>query len=229
VFILVLIFENKSFSLAVEKMTDFYKKVKQEKNIDFNILNLGGGFGIWYADGDAKKSSQDYAEYVKVVAKTLLKCIDNKGIKKPFLILEPGRSIVGEAGITLYSAGAIKEIKGVKNYVAVDGGMFDNPRFALYQAKYSVVPIERINDEKVKKYTIAGKCCESGDIIAEDCMLPPVENGDLLAVLSTGAYNYSMSSNYNRNLIPPVVFVDNKNLYLAVKPQTYDDIIRNDI
>jgi diaminopimelate decarboxylase len=223
------IFENKSFAIAVNKMTDFYKEIKNNLHYDFDVLNLGGGFGIWYSDGDAKKTCDEYAEYIKNITKTLINDVKEKNIKKPFLILEPGRSIVGEAGITLYTAGSVKIIKDVKNYVSIDGGMFENPRFALYQAKYTVVSANKMNDKATTKYTIAGKCCESGDIIAEDCMLPPVENGDLLAVLSTGAYNYSMSSNYNRNLIPPVVFVDNKNSYLAVKPQTYEDIIRNDI
>ncbi len=223
------IFEEKSFVLAVEKMTDFYKMLKDDKGIEFSLLNLGGGFGIWYADGDAKKSVNDYADYIKIISKVLNENIKNKGLKKPYLILEPGRSIVGEAGITLYTAGRIKQIKNVKNYIAVDGGMFDNPRYALYQAKYTVVATEKLNEEPIEKYSIAGKCCESGDIIAEDCMLPKIQEGDLLAVLSTGAYNFSMSSNYNRNLIPPVVIVKDGQARYAVKPQTYEDIIRNDV
>ncbi len=223
------IFEQKSFVLAVEKMTSFYQKLLQDYSISLEILNLGGGFGIWYTDEDSKKSCDDYAEYIKAIAKTLKKCFNEKGLKKPYLILEPGRSIVGEAGITLYTAGRIKQIKNVKNYIAVDGGMFDNPRFALYQAKYSVVKAQDMLSAKSVKYTIAGKCCESGDIIAEDVILPKVEEGDLLAVLSTGAYNYSMSSNYNRNLIPPVIMVKDGTSRYAVKPQTYEDLIRNDV
>ena len=223
------IFENKSFELAVTKMTDFYKKIKDELGYEFDVLNLGGGFGIWYADGDAKKSCGDYAEYIKIISSALKKAVIEKGIRKPFLILEPGRSIVGEAGITLYTAGRIKEIKNVKNYIAIDGGMFENPRFALYQAKYTVVAADKMSETLTKTYTIAGKCCESGDVIAEDCLLPIINEGDLIAVLSTGAYNYSMSSNYNRNLIPPVVFVKDGKARYVVKPQTYDDIIRNDV
>ncbi len=223
------IFEYKSFILAVEKMTDFYKRLKDIYGYEFDVINLGGGIGVWYADGDEKKSCDEYAEYVKVISQTLKNCIAEKSLKKPYLILEPGRSIVGEAGITLYTAGRTKEIKNVKNYIAVDGGMFDNPRYALYQAKYSVVSALNMKDEKTTKYTIAGKCCESGDIIAEDILLPEIKEGDLIAVLSTGAYNYSMSSNYNRNLIPPVVMVkDGKSRYI-VKPQTFEDLIRNDI
>ncbi len=223
------IFEEKSFKLAVEKMTDFYKLMQEKYNYSFDVLNLGGGFGIYYAEGDAKKSYKDYAEYIKTISSTLKHCINEKSIKKPFLILEPGRSIVGEAGITLYTAGRIKEIKNIKNYIAIDGGMFDNPRFALYQAKYSVVNAQNMSAKCDKKYTIAGKCCESGDIIAEDVLMPETKQGDLIAVLSTGAYNYSMSSNYNRNLIPPVVMVkDGKSKYV-VKPQTLEDLIRNDL
>ena len=194
------IFEEKSFILAIEKMTDFYKSLKEKHNINFSVLNLGGGFGIWYADGDAKKTCAQYADYIKTISNALNDCIKRKGLIKPYLILEPGRSIVGEAGITLYTAGRIKEIKGIKNYISIDGGMFDNPRYALYQAKYSVESALNMNAPKTIKYSIAGKCCESGDIIAEDVMLPKVNEGDLIAVLSTGAYNYSMASNYNRVL-----------------------------
>ena len=223
------IFENKSFSLAVEKMTDFYKKLKDELSIEFDVLNLGGGFGIYYTDDDAKKSCSEYAEYIKNISSTLKSAIERKGIKKPYLILEPGRSMVGEAGITLYTVGRIKKIKDVKNYIAIDGGMFDNPRFALYQAKYTVVAADKMNEVATETYSIAGKCCESGDIIAEDCKLPQMKEGELLAVLSTGAYNYSMSSNYNRNFIPPVVMVENGKAEYAVKPQTFEDLIRNDV
>lgn len=223
------IFEEKSFKIAVEKMTDFYKLLQDKFAISFDVLNLGGGFGIYYAGDDAKKSYSEYAEYIKTIANALNKCVEEKKIKKPYLILEPGRSIVGEAGITLYTAGRIKEIENIKNYIAVDGGMFDNPRFALYQAKYTVINAENVNGKFDKKYTIAGKCCESGDIIAEDVALPKTSEGDLIAVLSTGAYNYSMSSNYNRNLIPPVVMVKNGVSRYVVKPQTFEDLIRNDV
>ena len=223
------IFENQSFSLAVNKMTDFYSKIKNDLGYEFDVLNLGGGFGIWYSEGDAVKSCDEYSSYIKNIVDTLKKDIVTKKLKKPFLILEPGRSIVGEAGITLYKAGRIKHIRGIKDYIAINGGMFENPRYALYQAKYTVVAPEKMNIEPNCKYSIAGKCCESGDIIAENCSLPKIEEGDLLAVLSTGAYNYSMSSNYNRNLIPPVIMVENGKAYYAIKPQSYEDIIRNDI
>jgi diaminopimelate decarboxylase len=223
------IFEKQSFSLAVDKMTDFYKKLKDDLDIDFSVLNLGGGFGIYYTNEDDKKSCADYADYIVNISRTLRNALERKGLKKPYLILEPGRSIVGEAGITLYTIGAVKEIKNIKSYLAIDGGMFDNPRYALYQAKYTVVAADKMNEISDEIYSIAGKCCESGDIIAKYCALPKMKEGELLAVLSTGAYNYSMASNYNRNAIPPVVMVENGKAYYAVKPQTYDDIIRNDV
>ena len=223
------IFEEKSFILAVEKMTDFYLEIKNTLNYEFDAINLGGGFGIWYADGDSEKSVEAYAEYIKVISDALNRCVNEKGIKKPYLMLEPGRSIVGEAGITIYTAGRIREIKDVKNFIAIDGGMFENPRFALYQAKYTVVAPTKMNESATKKYTIAGKCCESGDIIAEDVMLPNIVEGDLLAVLSTGAYNYSMASNYNRNFIPLVVSVKDGKSKIIVKKQTLKDLVRNDV
>ncbi|MBR5192175.1 MAG: diaminopimelate decarboxylase [Clostridia bacterium] len=223
------IFEEKSYVICVEKMTDFYKLLKQELSLTLPTINLGGGFGIWYNDEDKKTTLEDYANFVKIIAKTLKENVKAKGLTQPFLILEPGRSIIGEAGITLYTVGATKTIKDLKNYIAIDGGMFDNPRFALYQAKYTVALCDKANLEPVKKYTVAGKCCESGDVIAEDCMLPEVNSGDILAVFSTGAYNYSMASNYNRNLVPPVVMVEKGKAKYIVKPQSLDDLIRNDV
>lgn len=223
------IFEKKSFAIAVDKMTDFYLHIKNDLGIEFEALNLGGGFGIYYTDGDPELKTADYADYIKVISDELKRCVAEKGIKKPRLMLEPGRSIVGEAGITVYTVGRIKEISGIKNYLSVNGGMFENPRYALYQAKYSVVAAEKMNEKPIYKYTVAGKCCESGDIIAEDVLLPSVKEGDLLAVLSTGAYNYSMSSNYNRNVVPPVVMVENGEAYYAVKPQKYEDVASRDL
>ena len=210
-------------------MTDYYKKVSVDLGANLSVLNLGGGFGICYTDADPKFALNDYADYVKTICETLTNCVAKKGINKPYLILEPGRSIVGEAGVTLYTVGRIKEIKGLKNYLSIDGGMFENPRFALYQAKYSVVAAEKGNAKPTKTYTVAGKCCESGDVIAENVTLPEMQEGEILAVLSTGAYNYSMASNYNRNFVPPVVMVKDGKSYLAVKPQNFEDLIRHDL
>lgn len=222
------IFENQSFELAIEKMTDFYQYLSN-KSIYFDILDIGGGFGVYYSDPDPKLQLSDYEKTVKIIAKKLNECIAKKVIKKPHLIIEPGRAIVGEAGITLYTVGSVKTIKDIKNYIAIDGGMFENPRYALYQAKYSVVAPEKMNDEKTEKYSIAGKCCESGDLIAENVYLPKMNKGDLLAVLTTGAYNYSMASNYNRNLVPQVVKVKNGKAEVMVKGQTIDDLLKNDL
>nr|MBO4517785.1 diaminopimelate decarboxylase [Clostridia bacterium] len=223
------IFEKTSFLLAVDKMTDYYKKVSEDFGAKLSVLNLGGGFGIYYTETDPKFGCEDYAEYIKSICEKLCECLAQKDVEKPYLIFEPGRAIVGEAGITLYTAGRIKNITGLKNYISVNGGMFENPRFALYQAKYTVLAAERLNDKPDTVYTVAGKCCESGDVIAENVNLPKMREGELIAVLSTGAYNYSMASNYNRNFVPPVVMVEDGKSYLAVKGQTFEDLVRNDL
>lgn len=222
------IFDKKAFALAVDVVTDYVVTLKN-KNIEIEELNFGGGFGVYYSEGDPKYDVNEYCEYVALLTNELSNAVEKKSIKKPFFMIEPGRSIVGEAGVTLYSVGAIKEIKDLKKYVSIDGGMTDNIRPALYDAKYEVVLANRATEKSEEIVTIAGKCCESGDIIAKDVALPKAQRGDIVAVFTTGAYNYSMASNYNRNLLPPVVFVkDGKSAY-AVKPQTYEDIIRNDV
>ena len=223
------IFEKQSFILAVEKCMDFIAKMKDELSFRLRTLNLGGGFGIWYTDEDRKISADEYAEYAKALVSALKEKSAEKGIELPFLVIEPGRSIVGEAGVTLYTVGAIKDIPAVKKYIAVDGGMFDNPRYALYQSKYTPVLANRATEEATEIVTIAGKCCESGDIIATNVALPQAKSGDILAILSTGAYNYSMAMNYNRNKIPPCVLVQNGQAEYIVKPQSYADINRNDV
>lgn len=223
------IFEKQSFVLAAQKAMDFMAKIKTDLGFEVDTLNIGGGFGIWYTDEDAKISVDGYAEYLKALIGAVKQRAAELSLKLPYLIIEPGRSIVGEAGVTLYTVGAIKDIPGVKKYVAIDGGMFDNPRYALYQSKYTVLLANRANEKCTEKVTIAGKCCESGDLIAVDVPLPKAERGDIAAVLSTGAYNYSMASNYNRNFIPAAVLVNNGKAEYIVKPQTYDDLIRNDV
>lgn len=223
------IFEKQSFTLAVDKMLAFISQMKKEHGFVADVLNLGGGYGIWYTDEDAKISCEGYADYLRAVIAELKAKADEYGVRRPFLVIEPGRSIVGEAGITLYTVGAIKDIPGVKKYIAVDGGMFESPRYALYQAKYTPVLANRAGEPATETVTIAGKCCESGDIICANVQLPQANSGDLLAVLSTGAYNYSMASNYNRNAIPPVVLVDHGRAEYIVKPQDYEDIVRNDV
>ena len=223
------IFEKESFCLAADKMLAFMAEMKSKHSFEAKVLNLGGGYGIWYSEGDACYSVSDYSQYLKNVIAEVKRKADEYGLKEPYLLVEPGRSIVGEAGITLYTVGTIKDIPGVKKYVAVDGGMFDNPRYALYQAKYTAVLANRAAEKATEIVSVAGKCCESGDIVCANVSLPPAKTGDVLAVLSTGAYNYSMASNYNRNLVPPVVLVRDGKADYIVKPQTYEDLIRNDL
>lgn len=223
------IFEKQSFALAAEKMMDFISSLKIAYNFNTEILNIGGGFGIWYNDEDPKLKPADYEQYLKRLIDAVKRKAEEHRLLLPYLVIEPGRSIVGEAGITLYTAGAIKDIPGIKKYVAIDGGMFDNPRYALYQSKYTVMLANRASEVCTEKYTVAGKCCESGDIIAVDVALPEIKSGDIIAVLSTGAYNYSMASNYNRNFIPAAVLVNNGKAEFIIKPQTYEDLVRNDV
>ena len=223
------IFEKQSFVLAVQKNLAFMAQMKKKLGFEADALNMGGGFGIWYAEGDAMIDVDGYAGYLRALLSTIKDGCGALGLRRPFVYLEPGRSIVGEAGITLYTVGAIKEIPGIRKYVAVDGGMFDNPRYALYQSKYTAVLANRAAEEPCELVSIAGKCCESGDLIGVDFNLPKARTGDLIAVLSTGAYNYSMASNYNRNFIPAAVLVKDGKADHIVKPQTYEDLVRNDV
>lgn len=223
------IFEKQSFVLAAQKMMNFIALIAKKIGYTASILNIGGGFGIYYTDEDPKLNENDYAEYLKALCDEIKKQASDLNIAPPYIALEPGRSIVGEAGVTLYTAGAIKDIPGVKKYIAVDGGMFDNPRYALYQSKYTVVAAGNMNAPCNNKVTISGKCCESGDIIAVNVPLPEVESGDIIAVLSTGAYNYSMASNYNRNAIPQAIIVNDGVAETIIKKQSYEDIARNDV
>lgn len=223
------IFEKQSFVLAAEKCMAFVRDMKDNFGFEASVLNMGGGFGIWYTDEDAKIPAEGYREYLTSLINTVKAKSEEYSLKRPYILIEPGRSIVGEAGITLYTVGAIKDIPGVKKYVAVDGGMFDNPRYALYESKYTPVLANRANEENSEIVTIAGKCCESGDLIAVNVNLPKAETGDVLAVLSTGAYNYSMAMNYNRNFIPGAVLVKDGKAEVIIKNQTYEDLVRNDV
>lgn len=223
------IFEKQSFVLAAEKVMDFIAKMKKSLGFETAELNIGGGFGVWYTDEDPKLKLWDYADYLKALIGAVKAKAEEHGLNKPYLLIEPGRSIVGEAGVTLYTVGAIKDIPGIKKYVAIDGGMFDNPRYALYQSKYTVLLADRADAKCTERVTVAGKCCESGDLIAVDVPLPEAKTGNVLAVLTTGAYNYSMASNYNRNFIPAAVLVKDGKAEYIVKPQTYEDLVRNDV
>lgn len=223
------IFDTNAFRLAVNIGTDYIVTLKNELGIEVDELNIGGGFGVHYVEGDPKYSVEEYCNYLKVIIEALNQNIETKKIKKPTLVIEPGRSIVAESGITLYTVGTTKEVSGVIKYVYIDGGMGDNIRPALYQAEYEAILANRAGESPIETVSIAGKYCESSDIIIKGIKLPKAERGDILAVFSTGAYNYSMASNYNRNLIPAVVMVENGKSAYAVKPQTYEDIVRNDV
>ncbi|MCI5592005.1 MAG: diaminopimelate decarboxylase [Ruminococcus sp.] len=220
------IFDIDPFELAAQVMLKFMKDIKDETGVVLSELNLGGGFGIKYLVDD---KPQPYTEYMHRVAKTVKASAEEYGLPVPFILIEPGRSVVGAAAVTLYTVGAVKHIPDVRTYVSIDGGMGDNPRYILYQSSYEVVCANKMNEEKTLTATVAGKCCESGDLIQENVKLPQVEPGDTLAVLSTGAYNYSMASNYNRIPRPPVVMVKDGEARLIIKGESYEDLVRNDI
>lgn len=220
------IFDIDPFVRAAEVMLGFIEKIKNELDFDIEQLNLGGGFGIKYTDDDNPVGYDKYMEKVSSRVKEI--CLE-KNLKLPFIVIEPGRSIAAPAGVTLYTVGAKKEIPGIRTYVSIDGGMCDNPRYALYQSKYDAVVANKASLDKTETITLAGKCCETGDLIGEGMKIQPVEPGDTVAVLATGAYNYSMSSNYNRIPKPAVVFVSGGSSRVAVKRETLDDIVRNDI
>ncbi|WHY17906.1 diaminopimelate decarboxylase [Paenibacillus sp. G2S3] len=220
------IFETDGFQLAVERVASFARSVKEGLEVDFRVVNLGGGFGIRYVEGDTPLHVSEYVAAITDAVKTHFAGIYNA---LPEIWVEPGRSIVGDAGTTLYTVGTNKDIPGVRKYVAVDGGMTDNPRPALYQSKYEALLANRANEEATETVSIAGKCCESGDMLIWDVELPEAESGDLLAVACTGAYNYSMASNYNRLRRPALVFVQNGHSDLVVRRESYNDLIANDI
>jgi len=220
------IFDVEPFVTAAEIMMDFIAKINNELDVKVKNLNLGGGFSILYTDED---EPVPYADYMKAVSVAVKNKASEHNIDVPFICIEPGRSIVGEAGITLYTVGSRKEIKDVRTYVSVDGGMTDNIRYALYQSKYTILNAGKADQEANDVVTVAGKCCESGDLIGENVKLAKVETGDTLAVLSTGAYNYSMASNYNRNLRPAMVMVKDGKARLIVKRETYEQLVVNDI
>lgn len=220
------IFETEPFGLAAKVMMRLIADVRDEFGITIGELNLGGGFGVRYTKDD-KPVSID--EIVSVLTDSIKESAKKLDLDLPFLVIEPGRSIVAPSGITVYTVGSVKEIKDVRTYVSVDGGMTDNPRYALYAADYTAVLPERIEAEATETVAIAGRCCESGDLIGKEIKLPPVKAGDLLAVLTTGAYNYSMSSHYNRVPNPPVVMVCDGKAKTVVRRETYEDLLKNDI
>ncbi len=220
------IFDLQPFQLAGEIMMKFMVEVRERFGVTLNKLNLGGGFGVKYVEGDDPIS---YDAYIRAVSEVIKKTGEAYAFPMPQIFMEPGRSIVAAAGITLYTVGNVKHIEGVRTYVSVDGGMGDNPRYILYGAEYTALAAAKAGDAPTQKITLAGKCCESGDLIGENMDIQPVERGDIVAVLTTGAYNYSMASNYNRIPRPAVVMVRDGESRVVVRAETYVDLIKNDL
>lgn len=218
--------EYKTHIRSIKILMDLMKKAKEEFGFITKELNTGGGYGIKYVEGDERKALAYFTD--PIMKEIEEKCLDYD-LERPLVIIEPGRWIVGEAGLTLYTIGTIKKIPGIRTYVSVDGGMTDNPRTSLYQAKYHGILANKVDEALEEKVTIAGKCCESGDILIWDLEVPKIERGDILAVLSTGAYNFSMASNYNGILRPAVVMIKEGKDRLIVKRDSYEDLLRNQI
>ena len=220
------IFDHQPFCDAAVIMLQFLAHAKQELGFEAPVLNLGGGMAVPYTQTEG---TIDYTANIRSIGKLISQTCLQLGIKEPTVLMEPGRSIVADSGITLYGVTGTKQIPGFKNYAAVDGGMTDNPRYTLYEAAYTVLCANRMNEPKDFVCTVAGRCCESGDLIQENVALPEPKRGDLLAVLTTGAYNYSMASNYNRIPRPPVVMVNQGRTYEAVRRETYGDLTQYDL
>lgn len=219
-------FDIKPFVDGAEIMLKYISHIKEVFGYEAEILNLGGGMGVKYIESDPEI---DYAANIKGIADMMKDKCKELGINLPVVLMEPGRSIVADAGMTLYTVGGTKEIPGYKNYVSVDGGMTDNPRYTLYESPYTIAIANKADEAPAKEYTVGGRCCESGDLIQENVKLPKAEKGDILAVMTTGAYNYSMSSHYNRIPNPPVVMLNKGESYVAVKRETYADLMKNDL
>ncbi|RLL48157.1 diaminopimelate decarboxylase [Oceanobacillus piezotolerans] len=220
------IFETDGFKVAIDMLFQEIKKWKEQYNYVPEVLNLGGGFGIRYTKED---EPLPHRVYVEGMVEAVQQQVESLEIPMPEIWIEPGRSIVGNAGITLYSIGSIKNIPGIRTYVSVDGGMTDNIRPALYQAKYEAIIANKATEPTIETVSIAGKCCESGDMLIWDLPVPSVEANDILAVFSTGAYGYSMASHYNRLPNAAVVFVEDGVDKLVVRRETYEDILKNDL
>ncbi|QLQ22731.1 MAG: diaminopimelate decarboxylase [Paracoccaceae bacterium] len=210
------------FINTVKTMVRFMDTIRQETSYTTDVLNIGGGFGVAYLDED---EYLDFAQTMEQVMETLVEEVEARELPLPKIGIEPGRWLVANAGATLYEVGTVKEVSGVRTFVSVDGGMTDNIRPALYDAEYEVVAATRMNEEKTLEAKIVGACCESGDIISNRSLIPPVTSGDLLLVKATGAYNFSMASNYNQMLRPAVVFVKDGNHRLVVRRQTFEDLV----
>ena len=218
--------EGDVYQNAAEIMLAFAVEMKAARGFVPQILNLGGGYGVRYTENDP---TIDIEENIKLLSEYLKKRCDELDLPMPAVLMEPGRSIVADAGMTLYSVGTVKKIPEYKNYISVDGGMTDNPRYALYQSRYTVMLAERPEEKGTEKFDVVGRCCESGDIIQPGVVLPEPKRGEILAVCTTGAYNYSMASNYNRLPRAPIVMLRSGESYEAVRRETLVDLCKCDL
>ena len=219
------IFDLNSFAAAAQVMVEFMAEIRRETGMVLPDLDLGGGLGVWYNEED---NPQPISSYAEVVSNAVMDACHKFDYPLPRVLVEPGRSLVGEAGTTIYTVGNVKEIPGIRKYAAVDGGMADNPRVALYQAVYRAVVANRVVSDDLDVVTITGKCCESGDMLIWDISLPKMEKNDLLAIFTTGAYNYAMSSNYNRIPRPAMVLVADGRADLIIERESFEDLVHLD-
>ncbi|MGN1080537.1 MAG: diaminopimelate decarboxylase, partial [Acutalibacteraceae bacterium] len=220
------IFECQPFFTTADIMIEFIAQMRDKHGIECRILDLGSGFGIKYKESD---EVIDRFEGIKGISEHIkAKCAEHR-LEVPQIVMEPGRGIVGDACLTLYTAGSVKEITGYKNYVSIDGGMTDNPRYALYKAEHMIITANKADREADYICTIAGRCCESGDIIRENVKIAKPVSGDIIASLTTGAYNYSMASNYNRFPRPAAVMVGKDGEKLVIRRETLDDLVACDL
>lgn len=219
------IFETSIYGDEIDILTAELSRLNKKYNLDLNEINIGGGLGVKYVDSDCPPSVYDVAE---IIINKLKKCIEKYQLKSPVLYIEPGRSIVSTSGITLYTVGSSKQVPNGKKYVAVDGGMADNARPAMYEAQYSAEIANDTSNRKTETVTVAGRFCESGDILIKNIELPEPMAGDVLCVYNTGAYNYSMASNYNRVQKPAMVLVNNSESDIIINRESLDDIVSHD-
>ncbi|MCA9860858.1 MAG: diaminopimelate decarboxylase [Thermomicrobiales bacterium] len=220
------LFDEAAAALAIEKIVEFAAQMREAHGVEFEIISPGGGMGISYHEG---MPEMDIAEWMGGVADTLERACARARLPQPSLVFEPGRWIAGPAGVAIYTAGSRRDIDGIRSYVSVDGGMADNIRPALYEARYTAELANRIGPDDRKTVTIAGKYCESGDVLIRDIPLPPIEPGDLLAVPAAGAYCIPMASNYNLALKPAVVLVSEGKAELIRRRETYADLLALDV
>ncbi len=220
------VFDSELFIKSSSIMLEFISEIESELGYKTLALNIGGGYGVRYTKDDPLI---DIEENIKKLASFIKEKVRSLSLDMPKIIMEPGRSMVADSGMTLYTVGTVKNIRGYKSYVSVDGGMTDNPRYALYGSPYTVLPANKMREDRDTQYDLVGRCCESGDILQENIMLPGVKRGDIISVLTTGAYNYSMASNYNRIPRPALVMIRDGKDYIAVRRESLEDLVRNDI